>query len=218
MMKFANIPPGLWAGQVLHLFCVAVLLTLASEGWRCLNSPVPIAFWTAIAFPVAHQVFVWLAWRLELRSGSTSRVLGFRGYLVVFFVLFAGRFVSLIVLAWMDRGSLGLSPALQVALASVLAAPGIYAIYSVQRYFGMARAAADHFDSRYRSMPLVKKGIFRFTNNGMYLYAFLLFWAIAVGFDSSAALLACAFSHAYIWVHFFATERPDMRFLYCPES
>ncbi|MCH2115792.1 MAG: hypothetical protein MK171_12890 [Pirellulales bacterium] len=112
-----------------------------------------------MAFPVAHQVFVWLAWRLELRSSLTSRAIGFRGYLVGFFLLFGGRFISLGV-------------------------PGIYAAYSVQTYFGMIRAAgADHFDARYRQMPLVWEGIFRFTQNGMYVYAFLLFWAIAMGFN-----------------------------------
>ena len=96
---------------------------------------------------------------------------------------------------------------------------GIYAMYSVERYFGMARAAgADHFDPRYRDMPLVRKGIFRFTSNGMYLYAFLLFWTLAVFFDSAAALTVAAFSHAYIWVHYYATEKPDMEFLYASTS
>lgn len=88
-------------------------------------------------------------------------------------------------------------------------------MYSVKRYFGMIRAAgADHFEPRYRDMPLVSQGIFRFTSNGMYVYAFLLFWTIAVGFNSTAALTVAAFSHAYIWVHFYATEKPDMDFLY----
>ena len=50
----------------------------------------------------------------------------------------------------------------------------------------------------------------------MYVYAFLLFWAIAVGFNSSAALAVAAFSHAYIWVHFYATEKPDMDYLFSP--
>ena len=63
-------------------------------------------------------------------------------------------------------------------------------------------------------MPLVNQGIFRFTSNGMYVYAFMLFWAIAIGFNSSAALAVAAFSHLYIWVHFFATEKPDMDYLY----
>jgi protein-S-isoprenylcysteine O-methyltransferase Ste14 len=97
----------------------------------------------------------------------------------------------------------------------VLAVPGIWAGYSAKRYFGMVRATgADHFDAKYREMPLVREGIFRFTSNAMYLYAFLLFWAVAVGFDSSATLLAAAFAHAYIWVHYFATEKPDMDAIY----
>jgi protein-S-isoprenylcysteine O-methyltransferase Ste14 len=115
----------------------------------------------------------------------------------------------------MDRGSHQLQILTRVFINMALIVLGVYAMYSVMRFFGMARAAgADHFDPRYRSMPLVKEGIFRFTNNGMYLYAFLLFWAIAVGFNSSAALAVAAFSHAYIWVHFYATEKPDMDFLY----
>jgi len=36
----------------------------------------------------------------------------------------------------------------------------------------------------------------------------------AIGFDSSAALVVFVFSHPYIWVHYFAVEKPDMRFLY----
>jgi len=214
-MATTKTPPGIWAGQFLHFTCLAVLLALVWVMWKYLGEPFPAAFWIAIAFPVGHQVFVWLTWRLELGSTAISKAAGFRVYLVCFFLLFGGRFVSLFALAWMDRGSLGLPVLPQAIVTTVLVLLGVYAMYSVKRYFGMARAAgADHFDARYRDMPLVKGGIFRFTNNGMYLYAFLLFWAIAVGFNSSAALTVAAFSHIYIWVHFYATERPDMEFLY----
>ena len=214
-MPSRNTPPGIWTGQPFHFACLAVLLTLTWMVWIILGELFPAAFWSAIAFPVVHQVFVWLTWRFEIQSAATSRALGFSGYLVLFFLLFGGRFISLVVLAWMDRGSLNLQSLPQAGLTILFALPGIYAMYSVKRYFGMARAAgADHFDPRYRDMPLVNEGIFRFTNNGMYLYAFLLFWAIAVGFNSSAALVVTAFSHVYIWVHFYATERPDMDFLY----
>lgn len=156
-----------------------------------------------------------MAWRLELRSRTTSRALGFRAYLAWFFLLFGGRFVSLGALAWLDRGSLNLPPLPRMIATLLLTLPGVYAMYSVRRYFGMARAAgADHFEARYRTMPLVREGIFRFTRNGMYVYAFLLFWAIAVGCNSAAALAVAAFSHLYIWVHFVATEKPDMIYLY----
>jgi len=207
--------PSICLGQSLHIVCLAVLLALVWKAWGFLNNPSPVAFWIAVFLPVAHQVFVWLAWRLELRSATVSKSIGFTGYLICFFVLFAGRFVALAGLAWIDRGSLGLPMVPQVLVTGLLSVLGFYAGYSVKRYFGMARAAgADHFELRYRELPLVKKGIFRFTDNGMYVYAFMLFWAIALGMNSSAALAVTAFSHAYIWVHFYATEKPDMDYLY----
>jgi hypothetical protein len=214
-MKNVTAPPGLRTGQALHAACVVLLLAVVWVIWAWLGRPFPTAFWIAISFPIVHQVFVWVAWRLELVSSATSKTIGFGGYIVGFFLLFGGRFVSLFALAWMDRGSLHLPILPWVVVVGILTALGVYAMYSVMRFFGMARAAgADHFDTRYRNMPFVKEGIFRFTSNGMYVYAFLLFWAIAVGFNSSAALTVAAFSHAYIWVHFYATEKPDMDYLY----
>jgi hypothetical protein len=210
-------PPGILTGQALHFTCLALLLVATGFGWERLGRPFPGVFWTAVAVPVVHQLFVWLAWRVELRRAGVSASLGFGVYLVVFFLLFGGRFVSLAALAWSDRGSLDLPAVPRAVFTALLSIPGLYAGYSVRRYFGLARAAgADHFDPRYREMPFVRRGIFRFTRNGMYTYAFLLFWAIALGFGSSAALLVAAFSHAYIWVHFHATEKPDMRYLYGP--
>ncbi len=214
-MTVNKTPPSLLTGQLLHFSCLAILLAVVWNIWNYLGQPFPIAFWIAIAFPIVHQIFVWLAWRLELRSSATSESIGFRGYLISFFFLFGGRFVSLFVLAWLDRFSLKMPLLPQTIVTVLLALPAIYAMFSVLRYFGLARAAgADHFDPRFRDMPLVDRGIFRFTNNGMYVYAFLLFWAIAVGLSSSAALIVAGFSHAYIWVHFFATEKPDMEHLY----
>ncbi len=208
-------PPGLWVGQLIHFSCLTSLLILTWAIWSYLGEPFTAVLVCAVAFPVVHQVFVWLAWRLELRSSAISKTIGFRGYVAIFFLLFAGRFISLFALAWIDRGSLNLHILPQTVLTVLPSLLGLYAMYSVKRYFGMIRAAgADHFDPRYRDMPFVKEGIFRFTNNGMYVYAFLLFWTIAVGFNSAAALTVAAFSHAYIWVHFYATEKPDMNFLY----
>ncbi len=214
-MTMTKTPPGIWVGQLLHFVCILFLLTLLWVAWTYQGKPLSAAFWSAAAFPVVHQVFVWAAWRLELRSSAVSNTIGFRGYLVLFFLLFGGRFISLLILAWMDYDSLQLKILPQVVVTLILTLLGTYAMYSVKRYFGMARAAGgDHFDSRYRNMPLVREGIFRFTSNGMYTVAFLLFWAIAVGFNSTAALTIAAFSHAYIWVHFYATEKPDMDYLY----
>ena len=48
--------------------------------------------------------------RLQRRAGHCrgSKVIGFRGYLACFFLLFVGRFISLFAPAWMDRDSLKL--------------------------------------------------------------------------------------------------------------
>lgn len=214
-MASDKIPPSIWTGQLLHISCTILLLALTWVAWKYMGQPFPVAFWVAVAFPVAHQVYVWFAWRVELRSEIVTKTIGFRMYVVLFFLLFGGRFISMVILAWLDRGSLNLLLVPQAIITVLLIAPGLYAMYSVKQYFGMLRASgADHFDPKYRDMPLVKEGIFRFTGNGMYIYAFLFFWAIATGFNSAASLTVAAFSHAYIWVHFYATEKPDMKFLY----
>ena len=74
--------------------------------------------------------------------------------------------------------------------------------------------AMEYFDVAYRSLPLVRKGIFRYTRNGMYTFGFLITWIPGLWFVSSAALLAALFNHVYIWVHYFCTELPDMRRIY----
>ena len=59
-----------------------------------------------------------------------------------------------------------------------------------------------------------KKGIFKYTSNGMYKYVFLLLWIPGILFQSKAALLAALFQHIYIWIHYYFTELPDMKFIY----
>lgn len=206
---------SLWHGQLLHFLSLSGLLIVAWYAWLRLGEPNPIAFWVALSIPIAHQVFVWLSWRIELRYSLISGTIGFKAYLIIFFVLFVSRFVSLFILAWLDRHSLSLNPGFQAVAISICLFLGIYAMYSVFKYFGMARAAgADHFDSDYRSMPLIKDGMFRYSSNSMYVFAFLLFWAIAIGFNSASALIVAAFSHLYIWIHFICTEKPDMEYIY----
>ena len=212
-------PPGLLTGQALHATGLAILLAGTILFWRKLGSVAPVAFYCAIAVPIAHQVFVWLCWRLQLRSGLVARTLGFNSYQAIFGGFFIGRFISLGALGWLDRGSLGLPMAARVALVTPLTLLGGYTVYSTLRYFGHERAVgADHFDPRYRTMPLVKEGIFRFTQNGMYAFAFLLFWAFALCLNSTSAVLVAGYSHAYIWIHYVSLEKPDMAFIYGPRT
>jgi hypothetical protein len=215
MMVSTRKAPTLRVGQAMHVIGLALLLVATWAAWQYAGSPSPVVFWTAVVIPVVHQSFVWIIWRLQLQGASARRTVSFAVYLAIFFVLFGGRFVSLLALAWADRGSLQLPVIPRVVLTVLFTAFGVYAMYSVARFFGLARAAgADHFDPRYRDRPLVSRGVFRFTSNGMYLYAFLLFWAVAVALNSVAAVVVATFSHAYIWVHYYATEKPDMDYLY----
>ena len=184
------------------------LLGLGANGW----------FVVAIGVPIIHQSFVWYAWRSELCYSRLSRWWGNRAfsvYHVIFQFLFWSRPLTLAALAYVDRGSLPFSAETRVVLSLLLAAPALYTAYSVLRYFGFRRAAgADHFDPRFRQLPLVRDGIFRYVTNSMYVFAFLFFWIIALVAASSQALIVAGFSHAYIWVHYFCTERPDMRVIY----
>ena len=219
-IKIKEVPastiPNFWTGQGLHFGVLSLLLILGGGAWRYIGAPFAFAFWIAIILPIIHQTFVWVIWRYQLHFlPKNQQIIKFSTYLVIFFLLFLGRFVSLLTLAWLDKGSFSLSFLLTFFLIIFLAGPSVYALYSVVKYFGWARAAGgDHFDFRYRDRPLVRKGIFRFTQNGMYLYAFLMFWVIALAFNSTTAVIVVAFSHAYIWVHYYATEKPDMDYLY----
>ena len=76
----------------------------------------------------------------------------------------------------------------------------------------------DHFRQRYREMPLVREGAFKYSANAMYALAFLLFWGIGLLTGSRAVLAAALFQHAYIWVHMYCTEDPDMRVIYGSSS
>lgn len=175
-------------------------------------------FWAAIGFAVAHQVFVWFCWRIQLYGRWLDNAFGklsFPAYASVFFMLGSFRVAAVFALAISNRDTLLMDIAILRMLAVILLIPAIYLLYSVIRYFGFTRAlGADHFDEKYRMLPLVRRGIFRFTDNGMYTYGFLFLWAIALWYASTAALCAALFNHLYIWVHYFATELPDMKRIY----
>lgn len=214
--------------QILHYVLLALLLgavtavcsfnpNALSGQWAGLSTTAWLVL--AIAIPIVHQFYVWLVWRVELHYGLVSkwfgRERGFSIYAVGFAVLFGARALALIALAISNYGTLGIAPWLAYTLAVVLGVPWVYAIVSVLRYFGLRRAfGIDHFDPAYRDMPFVREGIFRFTSNGMYGPGFLIVWLPGLIGLSAAALIAGIFNHVYIWVHYYATELPDIRGIY----
>jgi protein-S-isoprenylcysteine O-methyltransferase Ste14 len=212
--------------QWLHASLLAALLAglavvSGSDGVRSgqlWGVTTPVWLWLATAIAVVHQVYVWFCWRTQLHASWLTRTLGTLGfpvYAVGFSVLGISRLVTVFILAVSNQDTLQVNPSVLKLLAIIALIPATYLFYSVKRYFGFKRAfGIDHFDASYRSLPFVRKGIFRFTRNGMYVYGFLLLWVPALWFASLAALSVALFNHLYIWVHYFATELPDMKRIY----
>ena len=175
--------------------------------------------WIAIAVPVIHQIFVWLFWRLELHHSLITRWFGDQGfpiYKIGFTILFVARPISILLLGISNYDTLACPPALMYGAAVLSLIPGVYTMYSVAHYFGMDRAyGIDHFEpEKYREATFVKQGMFKYTDNAMYKFGFLILWSIALFTLSKAALLAVVFNHLYIWVHFYFTELPDIHRIY----
>jgi len=212
--------------QWLHGMALAVLLL--AFGWFSRANRFPVGdlwgigteawAWIAVLLAVAHQGLVWFCWRTQLHFSLLSRLFGRGGfpvYAVLFSVLGIARVVAVFLVAFANRGTVAVAPVRLKIIALVLTVPTVYLFYSVQRYFGFRRAfGIDHFDVSYRSRPLVQGGIFRFTRNGMYVHGFLLLWIPGLWWASVAGLAVALFNHLYIWVHYHATELPDMKRIY----
>jgi len=178
-------------------------------------------FWICILIPVAHQVIVWLVFRLQLAYDLFTRWFG-KWDLVVWAVIFLPflplRFISIAFLGLSNSGTLPVPRAPAMITGIVLLVPALYTIWSVFYHFGVIRAiGGDHFRVRYRNMPLVREGAFKITPNAMYTLAFLALYSIALFTLSSAALITALFQHIYVWVHYYCTERPDMAVIYGSE-
>jgi hypothetical protein len=181
---------------------------ITTEGW----------FWLGIAVPIVHQIYVWLIWRLELfKRTFTSRwgvEQAFNAYAAVFTVLFVSRLIYTIIVAYSSRWTLDIKPLISLIIAAIIIPIVIYLIYSIKEYFTFQRAfGIDHFDKNYNE-PYVKGGIFRYTDNGMYIYGLMILYLPGLLLFSKAAIIVAIFNHVYIWVHYYCTERPDMQTIY----
>ncbi len=121
----------------------------------------------------------------------------------------------MVILAIANRNSFNFNPFSLNILAFIIAILAVYLFYSVGRYFKTKRALGiDHFDISYSNRPFVKEGIYRFVNNGMYMFGVAIIWIPGLVYASKAALLSALFTHLYIWVHYYCTEKPDMKRIY----
>ncbi len=213
--------------QAVHYLLLAILLTgvfiigYEFEGFftgRFLNIGTPVWFYSAIAVAVLHQVYVWFCWRMQLHSSLITNKYGHKGFIYYsagFMVLFILRFLFVTGLAIANMHTLKADQLLLNILALIIAIPAVYLLYSVVKYFTIERALGiDHFDIFYSKKPFVKKGIFKFTDNGMYFFGLLVFWIPGLLCSSEAALLLALFNHLYVWVHYYTTEKPDIRRIY----
>jgi len=171
-------------------------------------------FMIAMTIPLIHQTYTWVCWRSELCWKSISNSIGFKGYLVGFFILIISRF-SAVILCFVDYGSLYKPGWLTWTLSIIVFIPGAYTMYSVKKYFGFTRAAgADHFDSKYKDMVFEKRGIFKWSSNSMYVFGLAIPFAFAIATGSQSMFIVAVYSYISIWLHYFCTEKEDFKIIY----
>ena len=171
-------------------------------------------FIIAMSIPLIHQSYVWICWRSELCWKLISSTIGFKGYVIIFFILIISR-LSAIVLCFIDYGSLYTPGWFAWILAIIIFIPGAYTMYSVKKYFGFLRAAgADHFDPKYREKPFEKRGIFKWTPNAMYVFAIGIPFAFATATGSLSMFIVAIYTYISIWLHYFCTEKEDFKVIY----
>ena len=164
--------------------------------------------------PLIHQSYVWLCWRSELCWKIISRTIGFKVYVIIFFILAILR-LSSIGLCFADYGSWFTPGWMAWIVAILIYVPFVYTIYSIKKYFGFLRATGkDHFDPSYKNIPFEKRGIFKWSSNAMYTFALAVFFGFAISAGSKAMFVFAAYSYIGTWLHYFCTEKEDFKVIY----
>lgn len=201
-------------GNIVLFYLGAKLVDFESNANTFLGMDVLNWFMIAMSIPLIHQGYVWICWRAELCWKSISNTIGFKGYILIFFILIITR-LSAIVLCFVDYGSLYTPGWFEWILAIIIFIPGAYTIYSVKKYFGFLRASgADHFDPKYRDMPFERRGIFKWTSNAMYTFGVGIPFAFAVATGSQSMFVVAIYTYISIWLHYFCTEKEDFKVIY----
>jgi hypothetical protein len=211
----------IWHYLLLPVLLIALVIISSTEGFLTgdfLGVGTKTWFLLAVAVPVVHQFYVWFCWRTELHLSLITKLFGRAGfalYSTVFLILLLSRLISLTFLAISNRNSLSANQVLLWVLSILFWLVGLYVFYSILKYFTLRRALGiDHFDSSYRDAGLVRQGIFRYTSNAMYSFGLLFLWIPGLLLSSKAAVTVALFSHVYIWIHYYSTEKPDMKRIY----
>ena len=213
-------------GQIFHLISFAVLIGLCSIliPWGYMAAQ---TFWgingallciISIVIAPLHQFYVWFAWRSELCFKRISPLCGgkgFRVYTVGFGILIIARALSIVSVGIADCQTLPLHWIIRWVIVTIMGLSILYTFYSIYKYFGYDRATgADHFFPEYRNKPFVRKGMFRFTSNSMYTFGILIFPLIGLICGSGPAIIIGTYQYAGVWIHYFSTEKPDIKVIY----
>ena len=211
----------LWHYLLLPVLLTGLVIISSTEGFLrgdFLNVSTKTWFLLAAAIPIVHQFYVWFCWRTQLHYSLITKLFGRAGfvcYSIIFLIFLISRLTLLIFLAISNKNSLDANPILLYGLSIVFWLLGLYVFYSIQKYFTLRRAmGVDHFDPSYRGAGLVRKGVFKYTSNAMYTVGLLFLWIPGLIFSSKAALAVACFSHIYVWIHYYCTEKPDMKRIY----
>jgi len=181
-----------------------VFLGISSKNW----------FLFSMLTPLLHQGYVWLCWRSELCWKTISRTIGFKVYVIIFFIFAIMRLFS-IGLCFADYGSWFTPGWIAWSVSVFIFIPFIYTIYSIKKYFGFLRATGiDHFDPNYKNIPFEKRGIFKWTPNAMYVFAIGIPFAFATATGSQSMFIVAIYTYISIWLHYFCTEKEDFKVIY----
>ena len=164
--------------------------------------------------PLLHQGYVWLCWRSELCWQTISRTIGFKVYVIIFFIFGILR-LSSIGLCFADYGTWYNPEWIAWIISMLIFIPFIYTLYSIKKYFGFMRATGiDHFDPSYKDIPFEKRGIFKWSSNAMYTFAVAVFFGFAISSGSKAMFIFAVYTYIGTWLHYFCTEKEDFKVIY----
>ena len=73
-------------GTIILFYIGAQLVDLNSNVNKFLGISALSWFIVAMSVPIIHQAYVWICWRSELCWQSISNTIGFKGYVIIFFI------------------------------------------------------------------------------------------------------------------------------------
>lgn len=211
----SNFAPG--TRQLLHLAGLLFLFLNLYVLLERFNAGLVWGLWAWIT-AVLHQGLVAVVWRRALMkppAGKNALRIWMMLFAPAFFVLLISRLVLTVLASRATAATVFPPVEASVIAMAVIAALAGWTFYSVLRHFGLFRAlGADHFVAAYRRRPMVREGIFRYTPNAMYTFGTLVFLLPGIWFRSGPGMAVGLFHYCAIWIHYWATELPDMAYMY----